>query len=159
MKLSEIKLLEEPVQTRTAEEVWQEGGTDAAQYITTAIYYVRPVKGEADKYEVLVDQNGTRKTYGVMDEEDLNASFAPMRANQKPDAEGFTTYRSADVYQAFKYGGDPIRLTIDKAPDGEEDGQTVKLSTGDYLLRQDDGTDFVYSVERANYFDNGYVKK
>jgi len=37
--------------------------------------------------------------------------------------------------------------------------QTVKLSTGDYLLRQDDGNDFVYSVERANYFDNGYVKK
>jgi len=159
MKLSELKLFEEPVQTRTAEEVWQEGGADASQYITTAVYYVRPIKGEQDKYEVLVDQNGTRKTYGTMDEEDLNAAFAPMRPNQKPDAEGFTTYRSADVYQAFKYGGDPIKVTIEKAPDGEEDGQTVKLSTGDYLLRQDDGNDFVYSVERANYFDNGYIKK
>ena len=159
MKLSELKLFEEPIQTMTAEDVWSQGGDDVAQYITTTVYHVRPVEGAANKYEVLFDINGKRKSYGTLDQEDLQAAFAPMRPNQKPDAEGFLTYRSADIYQAFKYTGDPVKVVIDKASAGETNGQTVKLSTGDYLLRQDDGSDFIYSVERDSYFSNGYVKK
>lgn len=160
MKLHELKLLvEEPISVRTSEEVWEEGESGAAQYITTTVYYVRPVKDDEDKFEVLYDDKGKRKTYGTMDEEDLDASFAPIRPNQRPDAEGFLTYRSADVYDAFKYEGDPVKVTIDKAPEGEESGQTLKLNKGDWLLRQDDGNDFVYTIERANYFDNNYSKK
>ena len=60
---------------------------------------------------------------------------------------------------AFKYEGDPVKVTIDKAPEGEESGQTLKLNKGDWLLRQDEGNDFVYTIERANYFDNNYSKK
>lgn len=159
MKLHEIKLFEEPVPTRTAEEVWSEGEGDAGQYITTTVYYVRPIEGEKDQYEVLYDDKGTRKTYGKMDEEDLDAAFAPMRANQRPDAEGFTQYRSADTYSAFKYNGSPCKVTIDEAQAGEAGPQTVKLNTGDWMLRQDDGKNFIYSVERGNYFDNNYTKK
>lgn len=159
MKLSEIKLLEEPITTRTSEEIWDEGSGDAAQYILTTVYYVRPLQGEADQFEVLYDDQGKRKPYGKMDKEDLEAALTPMRANQRPDAEGFLTYRSADLYDAFKYNGDPVKVTIEKAPEGEANGQTLKLNKGDWLLRQDDGNDFVYTIERANYFDNKYTKK
>lgn len=159
MRLSEIKLYEEPIQTRAAEEIWGEGESGAAQYITTTVYYVRPIQGEADQFEVLYDDKGKRKTYGKMDQEDLEAAFAPMRANQKPDAEGFTTYRSADVFDAFKYTGEPVKVTLTDATEGTAPGQTVKLNSGDWLLRQDDGNNFIYTVERANYFDNNYTKK
>jgi hypothetical protein len=160
MKLHELKLFEEPIQTRSAEEIWAELGSDASQFITTTVYYVRPLRGDANRYEVLFDDKGKRKPYGVMDEEDLNAAFAPIRPNQRPDAEGFLAYRSADVYDAFKYGGDPVKVTLGASTDGENPGgQTVKLNKGDYLLRQDDGNDFTYTVERANFFDNNYTKK
>lgn len=159
MKLHELKLFEEPIQTRTAEEIWTDGEAEAGQYVTTTVYYVRPIEGEKDQYEVLFDDQGKRKTYGKMDEQDLDAAFAPVRANQRPDAEGFTQYRSADTYSAFKYNGEPVKVTLDAAPEGEAGPQTVKLNTGDWVLRQDDGKDFIYSVERANYFDNSYMKK
>jgi hypothetical protein len=155
MKLSEVKLFEEPIQTRTAQEVWSENESSAVSYVISTIYNVRPVADKDDRFEVTYDKNGKRTIYATMDQDDLDASFVPIRPNQKPDVEGYTSYRSADVYDAFKYGGDPVKLTLD----GDAVGATAKLNKGDYLLRQDDGNDFIYTVERANYFDNSYVKK
>jgi hypothetical protein len=161
MKLSEIKILkEEPIPIRSAEELWQENGSDGTQYITTTVYFARPVQGKRDAYDVFYDQQGKRKKYGTMNEEDLNAAFAPLRPNQKPDAEGFLSYRSADVYDAFKYSGDPVRVTLGEEPPEEAAAaDTVKLNRGDYLLRQDDGKNFTYSIEKDAYFSNGYTKK
>lgn len=159
MRLSELKLFEEPIQTRSAEELWSEAESEASQYITTVVYYARPLKDKKDMIEVQFDQGGTRRKYGTMSEEDFNAAFAPMRPGQKPDAEGFLQYRSADVFDAFKYGGEPIKLSLSAPAGVDPTGQTVKLATGDYLLRQDMGDEFVYTVEKANYFDNNYVKK
>ena len=156
MKLSEIKLFEEPIETKSAEDLWSENEGDSAQYITTTTYFVRPISGKNGMYEVLYDEAGKRKTYGTMNKEDLDAAFAPMRPNQQPDAEGFLTYRSGDVYDAFKYNGDPVKVTLS----GEESpAQTVKLAKGDFLLRQDSGNEFTYTVEKANYFSNQYVRK
>jgi len=160
MKLSEIKLFEEPIETRSAEELWQENEGNSAQYITTTVYYVRPIADKKNMFEVLYDEQGKRKTYGTMSKEDLDASFALMRPNQQPDAEGFLTYRSADVYDAFKYTGDPVKVTLGASKDDESPGgMTVKLNKGDYMLRQDNGDEFTYTVERANYFGNQYVRK
>lgn len=160
MKLSEITLLEEPIPTRTAEELWGENEGDSAQFITTTVYYVRPIEGKKGTFEVLYDDKGRRKTYGTMSQEDLDASFAPMRPNQQPDAEGFLTYRSGDVYDAFKYAGDPVKVSLSASADEESPGGlTVKLSKGDFMLRQDNGDEFTYTVEKANYFSNSYVKK
>ncbi|WP_407303742.1 hypothetical protein [Acinetobacter sp.] len=160
MKLSEIKLFEEPIETRAAEELWQENGSEAAEYITTTVYFVRPISDKKGMYEVLYDEQGKRKTYGTMNKEDLDASFALMRPNQQPDAEGFLTYRSGDVYEAFKYGGDPVKVTLGASKDDESPGGlTVKLSKGDFILRQDNGDEFTYTVEKANYFSNQYTRK
>lgn len=160
MRLSEIKLFEEPIPTQTAEEVWAENESEATQFITTTVYHVRPISDKKGMFEVLFDDKGKRKTYGTMNQEDLDASFAPMRPNQQPDAEGFLTYRSGDVYDAFKYGGDPVKVTLSASKDEDvPGGQTVKLSKGDFMLRQDNGDEFTYTVEKANYFSNQYVKK
>lgn len=160
MKLSEIKLFEEPIQTRSAEELWSENEGDASQYITTTVYFVRPIEKKG-MFEVLYDEAGKRKSYGTMSKEDLDAAFAPMRPNQKPDAEGFLMYRSGDVYDAFKYNGDPVKVTLSASAGGETPpgGQTVKLSKGDFMLRLDNGDEFTYTVEKANYFGNNYTRK
>ena len=159
MKLSEIKLFEEPIPTRTAEELWSENEGESAQYITTTVYYVKEL--ERDSYEVQFDEGGKRKKYATMNKEDLAAAFTPIRPNQKPDAEGFVQYRSADVFDAFKYTGSPVKVSLSgEAVEGEEPtGETVKLSNGDYMLRQDTDDEFVYTIEKANFFDNGYIKK
>ena len=160
MRLSEIKLFEEPIPTRTAEELWTENESESTQYITTIVYYVKQL--EKDSFEVQFDESGKRKRYGTMNKEDLTASFTPIRPNQKPDAEGFMQYRSADVFDAFKYTGSPVKVMLSgSAPaEGEEPtGETTKLSNGDYMLRQDTDDDFVYTIEKANFFDNGYIKK
>jgi hypothetical protein len=154
LRLAEIKrLFEEPIQTVAAEDLWSENSSSSAQYITTTVYLVKPVPDKSDMFEVSFDKDGQRQVYGTMNQEDLDAAFAPIRPNQEPDAEGYLTYRSADVFDAIKYAGDPVKVTLDSGP------ETTKLNTGDYLLRQDGGNDFTYTVERANYFDNDYVKK
>lgn len=154
MKLSEIKLFEEPIPVSTAEQVWAENGDNANTYITKTVYLVKPVEGQKNQFEVYYDESGKRKLYGIMDGQALKDAFVPVRPDQAADAEGYTTYRLADEYDAFKYLGDPIKITLTG-----DDGQQVKLNKGDYMLRQDDDKDFIYTVERAAYFDNGYVKK
>jgi hypothetical protein len=161
VKLHELKpLFEEPISTRMAEELWSEHGSGAAQYIGTTIYYARPIEGKSDSqrrqlFEVFFVDKGKRKRYGVMNEEDLTAAFVPFRPNQLPDAEGFLSYRSADVFDAFKYSGDTVKITL-----GDDVAEIpVKLNKGDYVLRQDDGDNFTYTIEKDSYFSTNYVKK
>jgi len=157
MKLSEIKLFEEPIETKNAEDVWAEGEGDAASYITSTVYYVKPA-AKAGYFDVTYDDdNDQRKTYGTMTKQDLDSAFTPLRGNQKADAEGYLQYRSGDVYDAFKYQGDPVRVNLGAA--GKDKDIVVLMNKGDYLLRQTSGDNFIYTVEKANYFDNGYVKK
>lgn len=159
MKLTELKLFEGPIATITAEEAWAAGESTMAQYISATLYFVRPVTtGDKSKFEVMFDENGRRKLYATMDKEDLDASFTPVRPNQTPDAEGFIQYRTADAYDAFKWTGDPVKVTIQNSIDGGRNF-TVKVNRGDWLLRQDDGSNFVYTVERDSYFNNNFIRK
>lgn len=152
MKLHELKLFEEPIPSTTAEQLWQENGEGSAQFISKSIFLARPSEEKEGEYEVYSEQGNKRKLYGVLSEEDFESAFTQLRPNEKPDVEGFLTYRFADVYDAFKYGGDTIKVTL-------SDGVVEKLSKGDYLLRQESGDEFIYTIEKANYFDNNYMKK
>lgn len=155
--LKEIALLsEEEIQTREPAEVWDENSSEVKTYITALTYLVRPIKdSKPAKFEVFYDEDGKRKSYGNISSEDLNAAFVPVRANQQADVEGFTLYRDADEFEAFKYLGDPVKINLGTG----EDGGTTLMQKGDYLLRTVDGNDFVYTVEKARFFDSDYVKK
>ncbi len=160
MKLHEIKplrLYEEPIPTQDAEEVWSSNASDAASYITSVVYDVKPTPGRSGTFDVTFDKNGRRQLYGSISKEDLNAAFTPLRRNQMPDAEGYLQYRSSVVYDAFKYGGDPVKVNLGEQPDG--DAETVLMNKDDYLLRQTTGSDFTYTIEKSDYFDLNYVKK
>lgn len=144
-------LAEEALETKKAEDLWKQFGSSASTYVTTVTYFVKP---EKNQFVVYYDENGIRKLYGRVDKSTLQSAFVPVRANQQPDAEGFISYRDADEFDAFKYTGDPIKVDL-----GDKDSQIVKMVKGDYLLRQSDDNDFVYTVEKARFFDNGYTKK
>lgn len=148
MKIHE--LFEEAIPVIAAGDLWSENSDGVGQYITGKIFLVKKVDG--GKFEVYQDTNGSRQLIGKMSQDKLDKSYTPVRGNQKPDAEGFTVYREVAEYEAFKYDGDTTKVEIG-------DGSTVKISKGDYILRQTDGDEFVYSVETARYFDQNYSKK
>ena len=151
MKIHE--LFEEAIPVVTADSLWQENSGGALQYITTKIFMVREEPNKnISSFEVFLDKNGKRSLIGKMGQDKLDKSYTAIRGNQKPDAEGFIMYRDAAEYEAFKYEGDTTKVEL-------SDGTTVKLTKGDYILRQTDGDEFVYSVESARYFDQNYTKK
>lgn len=156
MKLHELykfKITEEAIPIVPVKDLWDENEGNSKQYISATIYLAKLIPGKKNTLEVVFDEHGKRKRYGIMSDIDFNAAFVLLRPNQQPDAEGFLEYRSTDVYDAVKYTGDLTRVEI-------EDGvPPEKLNTGDYLLRQDKGASFVYTIEKSAFFDNGYVRK
>ncbi len=148
MKLHELKSLrEEALETKTAEDLWDESGADAAEYISTTEYAVRPMKDtKPTTYEVFKTVGDSRKPYGKFDAAELAKTLTPMRPNQSPDAEGFVAYRDPAKVEAFKFTGEPCKLQLD-------DKQTVQLGKGDYLMRTVSGSSFKYTTEDAATFE------
>jgi hypothetical protein len=93
----------------------------------------------------------TRKPYGTFTADELNAALKPIRPNQTPDAEGFTTYIDPVKVDAFQYSGDPVKVDL-----GKGDIQTADDS--DYIVRTVDGNNFVYRIEEAGDFEAGLKK-
>lgn len=153
MNLHKQIMVEETIPTTSAEDLWAQNSGDVGQYITTKIFQVLPITNKnITKYTVYLDSENKRTLIGNMNQTKLDKSYTPVRPNQKPDAEGFTTYREIAEYEAFKYMGDTTKVTI-------SDKTTVKLNKGDYILRQTAADNFVYSIELARYFDQYYTKK
>jgi hypothetical protein len=154
MKLIQELLIlrEEAIETKAASDIWKESKDKIKTYITNATYLAR-VKKNSDpkKYEVFQDVNNNRKTIGTFSVDEFDAAYAPVRANQTEDAEGYKMYRDAEETEAFKYDGDTVKVDLE--------GQTGKLKGGDYLIRASDGDNFTYSIESAKYFDTDYAEK
>lgn len=149
MLLKEIKnvLNEEALETKAAEDVWSDNSDGAAEYTSTAAYQVRPIKGsKPTMYEVFRVVGTERKPFGKFTSTDLLEILKPIRPNQTPDAEGFTIYTDPAKVEAFKYSGDPVKVTLD-------DKSTVTLNKGDYLMRTVKGSSFVYDIEEAGDFE------
>jgi hypothetical protein len=150
LKMSGI--MEEKIPVRLPGELWQENEEDVKMYTPTTIYLVKKEEGkDADEYHVFTEEGDTRKEFAVMSRAELDDSFIPVRSNQTEDAEGFTRYREIDDVEAIKYTGDTVKVDLES---GKE-----KLGTGDYLIRKDEGDEFVYYVEKARYFDQDYAEK
>lgn len=147
-----LSLREEAIEVKPAADVWQDGKDSVKSYIATAVYQVRQIEdSDPVKWEVYTDKDGSRKLVGKFDTADLEEMYVPVRPNQKEDAEGYTMYRDNTEVEAFKYDGDTIKVDLD--------GKTKKLVNGDYLIRETDDDNFVYSVQSAKYFETDYSEK
>jgi hypothetical protein len=148
--LSELLTIrEEAIAVMQPEDVWADNKDGVITYITSTIYFVKQIEdSDPKKWEVLKDVDGTRKKVGTFDTAELEDLYVPVRANQKPDAEGYILHRDNLEVQAVRYGADTVKL------DGLK-----KLRAGDYLIRREGGDDFIYSVQDPKYFEQDYIEK
>lgn len=148
-----LALREEAIEVKPASDVWSENRDSAKTYVTKTIFQVKETENDdGDKqYEVYSDTSGKRKLVNTLDSEDFKAAYSPVRPNQKPDAEGFTLYREDAEVEAFKYEGDTIKVDMD--------GDKETLKKGMYLIRREEGDNFVYSVESAKFFEADYSEQ
>ncbi len=142
---------EEALETKNAEDLWSEnGGTQ--EYVPSTTYLVRSIEGsKPTTYEVFRVNGTSSKPFGKFNAKELADTLKPIRPNQTPDAEGFTTYIDPGKVEAFKYSSDPVKVTITK-------NNSVTINKGDYLVRTVNGSKFEYSVETEGDFE-GTMKK
>jgi hypothetical protein len=163
MKLHELKfidgqhrlnaLVEDALETKKAEDLWSENSDTAAKYISSVKYLVRPVKNTSPtQYEAFSIEGAKRVPFGKFTADDLKQTLEPVRAGQSPDAEGFTTYIDPARVEAFQYTGDPVKVLFDAKQGG------ARLEDGDYLVRSNDGNNFMYAVEKASQFEATLTK-
>ncbi len=150
MLLKEIKSLklvtEESLEQKSAEDLWSEN--EPSDYTASTTYLVRPIeKSRPVSYEVFRVIGTSSKPFGTFSATELADTLKPIRPNQTPDAEGFTVYTDPQQVQAFKYGGDPVKVEVAK-------GKTVVMNKGDYLVRTVSGSKFDYTVEPASDFES-----
>jgi hypothetical protein len=152
MKLHELKTLrEEALETKKAEDLWAENADSATYFMSTTPYLVRPIKDTSPvQYEAFSVEGDTRKPFGKFTADTLKKALEPSRSGQKPDAEGFITYRDPNKVEAFQYKGDPIKVMLDKIGG--------RLNDGDYLVRSNDGNEFEYTIEKASSFEASLTK-
>lgn len=147
-----LSLREEAIEVKQPSDVWEEGKDSAKTFISSITYMVKQVEDSSPaEYEVYVDDGDKRTLIDTLDAQALEASYTPVRANQKPDAEGFTVYRESTEVEAFKYAGDTCKL--------DNDGEKETLKKGDYLIRHTSDDEFTYSVESADDFEADFTEK
>ncbi len=148
-----LTIKEEAIEVKPASDVWSDNKDSAKTYVTKTIFQVKETEDEdgMKQYEIYSDTTGTRKLINTLSSADFKAAYSPVRANQKPDAEGFTMYREDAEVEAFKYEGDTIKVDLD--------GDKETLRKGMYLIRREEDDTFVYSVETAKYFEADYTEQ
>ena len=153
MKLNEIKpILEVALEVQTAEDLWSANAESVNEYTSTVSYSVRPISDTKPiQYEVFTIQADQQKPFGKFNAIDLAKTLQPIRPNQTPDAEGFTTYVDPQKVEAFQYTGDPMKLDLDGK-------QTVQLNKGDYVVREVAGSSFKFSTEAESTFESTLKK-
>lgn len=140
------KVNEEALDSTKAEDLWNDNKDKVSDYRTAFTYLVRPIEGsKPTRYEAFKVVGDKRTPAGKFTAQELSKTLQPIRPNQTPDAEGFTTYVDQDVVQAFQYKGDPIKVMLGDV------GQ--RLNDGDYVIRTNDGNNFVYSIDKAANFE------
>lgn len=146
MKLNEIrniKLHEEPVPSKNASEFWEEHKDDAKLYKSVTTYYVKNTK---NGYEVhTITPNEQKMLVKTMSKDQLMNVFSQSPPNQKPDAEGYVTYRSNKKISALKNTDDPVKII-----DGDS---AFILKSGDYLIQDVQGEQLKYHTMKDAEFD------
>jgi hypothetical protein len=142
---------EEALETKNIEDLWDENKDDSSFYMNSTQYMVRPIKDSSPtQYEAFSVTGDQRKPFGKFTTAELKATLEPIRPDQTPDAEGFTTYVDPDRVEAIKYKGEAMKVMINKI------GQ--RLNNGDFIVRSNDGNDFEYAIEQPSEFSATLVK-
>lgn len=145
------KVKEQQLETKPAEDLWDENSDAVSEYVSTTLYQVRAIPDtKPTTYEVFSVLADKSKPYGKFNAAELAKTLKPIRPNQTPDVEGFTTYTDPLNVEAFKYTGEPIKLELDD--------QTIQLDKGDYLIRTVKGSSFIFSTEDAITFESTLKK-
>lgn len=149
MKLNELfgtSLNEEEITVTAPEDVWAQNKDSSKTYISSTTYGVKKLEGGL-KFEVTTSEGNERKPFANLTKLALDQSFTPVRPNQNPDAEGYTSYRKVDEIEAFKYTADTVKLN------------GVLISKGDYLIRTPKGDQFTYEVKKSKDFEASFTEK
>jgi len=146
-KTKSFSLSEEALETKSAEDLWNDNKDSVKSYSTNTTYAVRALPDTSPtKYEVFSIIGDQRKLIGKFDSATLNKKFKPIRPNQKPDVEGFITYVDPAETEAIQYGGDPTKIEFD-------DGSTQQIEKGDFLIRAVQGSKFSYEIKPESDFE------
>lgn len=138
----------EKVETKTAEEVWGEG--DPKTYVSSTIFSIR--QKDDGNYEVTIEKNATRSVVSKnVSDAYVKSNFTALSNKAAPDVEGYVRYRSSEQFEAVQYNGPTIKLMNDKVK--------TDLEKGDYLIKAEEGDNFVYKVVREGDFEAEYEEK
>lgn len=145
-----LKQICEQLETKNAEEIWSDISSGVKVFTPSLVYEVRPHVSKSDQFEVYTTENSKRTPFATMSSAELKDTLEKIRHDDKPDAEGFTQYRSKDTLEAAQYNGDPLKVS---------DLNGVLLKRGDFLVRTASNADgFVFSIENKSFFKDNYTE-
>lgn len=140
MLLHEIRrsvLAEEESGSVAASKFWEDNKSSAKSYVVRRVFYVKV--NEDGKYDVFfVQPNNQKQRLDTLSKADLDIGYAKSAPDQKPDAEGYQTYRSNKKVTGIQNNGDDMILLIN--------GKSAPFVKGDYLLKSIVGSAFAYKV-------------
>lgn len=143
---------ESQLEQKEASAVWDENKDDASTYEITTKFLIKPSEEKKGFYDVFeLTENGKRKFQDSYKEVQIDQLFRPASSTSKADVEGFKEYLLQGTVEAIKWNQDPIEIMTD--------GVTFTLKKGDYLLRELDGKEFVFTVENRGTFESSPRKK
>lgn len=146
------KIDESQLEQKQAQDVWDENKDSANEYETTTKFLIRPSEDKKGYHDVFtVQENGKRKFQDQYKTIQIGQLFRPVSQNSTPDVEGFREYLLQGTIDALKWNQDPIEI--------DADGVMFTLRKGDYLIRELDGKDFVFTVETRGNFESAPRKK
>jgi hypothetical protein len=147
-----LELQESQLEQKEASTVWDENKDSASTYEITTKFLIKPSEEKKGFYDVFeLTENGKRKFQDSYKEVQIDQLFRLASQTSKADIEGFKEYLLQGTIEAIKWNQDPVEIMTD--------GTSFTLKKGDYLLRELDGKEFVFTVENRGTFESSPRKK
>lgn len=149
---SDQEIKESQLEQKEASVVWDENKDSVSTYEITTKFLIKPSDEKKGFYDVFeLTENGKRKFQDSYKEIQIDQLFRLASQTSKSDVEGFKEYLLQGTIEAIRWDQDPIEITTD--------GAEFTLKKGDYLLRELDGKEFVFTVENRGTFESSPRKK
>lgn len=127
-------------------DIWAEQGSNSATYVPRQQFAIKKI---GDEYEVNLVNNSERKLLKKITQDQLESTYSQV--GKEADAEGYTSFVSKSVVDAFTYDGDSIII--------KNGGKEATLMKGDYVVKRIKATGFEFLVVEKNEFEAKYVER